>query len=349
MAVACSKDAANLTQQVPPEDVEITTDTQTTHSTEKQAENKDLDKATPESDTAGDAQNREADSVEVGDDGEPNEPLTANIERLNLQPDTPYGDVRSLVMAEGWVPYTQAEGATPDTATIAVQEMHALGFEEAQSCAGTGQGFCLFEFIHVNRAAFPETRLVIITTPSSGELYGESKFYSWRIDNYEPSVNSGPKGENSNFSWLEANATYENQDLSEALYADVLEAEQDCVLAEECDNARYLFNDVLLTISAGEFGSTTTAIIPHELLSRTQALTYARMLDTNREIDFSNGSIFDNNEGELTDPVRITESFFEADLPAENAAYNRGSIKVVKLISSPGEDIARIEFEIIVL
>ena len=106
---------------------------------------------------------------------------------------------------------------------------------------------------------------------------------------------------------------------------------------------------VLLTISAGEFGSTTTAIIPHELLSRTQALTYARMLDTNREIDFSNGSIFDNNEGELTDPVRITESFFEADLPAENAAYNRGSIKVVKLISSPGEDIARIEFEIIVL
>ena len=349
LAVACSKDAATVPQSAPSEDAEVATDLQVADSTETQPEAQDADKISPETNTIREAQNREIDYVEIGYDGEPNEPLTANIERLDLQPGTPYGEVRSLVMAEGWVPYTEADGAAPDTATIAVQEMHKLGFEEAQSCSGTGQGFCLFEFVHVNRAAFPETRLVIITTPSIGAIYGKPEFYSWRIDNYEPSVSSVPKDEDPNFSWLEANAIYENQDFSEALYADVLAAEQDCVLAGECDYARYLFKDVLLTISAGEFGSTTTAIIPHTLLSRMQALTYAQILDTNREIDFSDSSIFDNNEGELTGPVRITESFFEADLPAEEAAYNRGSIKMVRLISSPGEGISQIEFEIIVL
>lgn len=129
---------------------------------------------------------KEADSVEVGDDGEPDEPLTANIERLELQPDMPYGAVRSLVMAEGWLPYTEADGATPDVATIAVQKMHELGFPEAQSCSGTGQGFCLFEFSHINDIDFPEVRLAIITTPSIGESYGEPRFNRWRIDNYEP-------------------------------------------------------------------------------------------------------------------------------------------------------------------
>ncbi|MEO1294525.1 MAG: hypothetical protein AAFW75_01745, partial [Cyanobacteria bacterium J06636_16] len=70
--------------------------------------------------------------AEVGNDGEPNEPLTANIERLDLQAGTPYGEVRSLIMAEGWMPYTQAEGAVPDLNDRTVQELHAQGFEEAE-------------------------------------------------------------------------------------------------------------------------------------------------------------------------------------------------------------------------
>ena len=295
------------------------------------------------------ASDSETDVVELGNDGEPNEPLPANIERLDLQPGTPYGEVRSRVMAEGWVPYTQAEGANPDINTLTVQEMHKLGFEEAHSCSGTGQGFCTFEFVHINQEAFPQVRLVIITTPAIDELYGEPNFYNWRIDNYEPDVSSAVKGDSPSRAFLEANATYETQKFNADLYAEVLEQEQDCVLIGDCTNSQYLFEDVLLRFSKGEFGSTTMTVMPHVSVSRTQALEYAQMLDLEGEIDFTDSLIVDNNEGETPpENIRVTESFFEADLPAEGVASEYGSTKMVRLIARPGEDIMQIEFEIVV-
>lgn len=285
--------------------------------------------------------------AEFGNDGEPDEPLSANIERLDLQPGISYSEVRSLVMAEGWVPYTQAEGANPDINTLTVLEMHKLGFEEAQSCSGTGQGFCSFEFVHINREAFPEVQLIIITTPAIGELYGEPNYNNWRIDNYEPEVSSFIKGDNPNYAFLEADATYQTQKLDAALYADVLAQEQDCVLFGDCAYSQYLFEDVLLRFSTGEFGSTMMTIIPHVSVSRTQALNYAQMLDIDGEIDFTDSILVSNNEGETPpEAVRITESFFEADLNTEGSADDRGPRKMVRLISKPGDDISRIEFEI---
>lgn len=303
------------------------------------------------------SQNSDARYAEVGDDGEPDEPLTANIERLNLQPGTSYSEVRSLVMAEGWMPYTEAEGAIPDLNSSAVQELHAQGFPEAETCSGTGQGFCSFLFIHVNQIDFPDARLQIITTPESSSLSAEPNFYNWDMWDYElkgdetaqSSVNqsNAVKDDSSSYQYLEANALYETQTLSAGLYREVLSLEQDCILLEDCSNSRYLFEDVLLTFSTNEFGSVVMTVIPHSSVSRTEALNYAQILDIDDEIDFTDGLLVDNYEGGELPPEgrRMTESFFTADPPGEGYA----TTKMVRLISRPGEDIFQVEFEIIVL
>ncbi|AFY81722.1 hypothetical protein [Oscillatoria acuminata] len=339
--IACSQDVTSSPPSVPADEIEVPAEPLT-----------EADKDRAETS----AQLPDVAQMDVGDDGEPNELFTTSIERINLQPGAPYSEVRSLVMAEGWIPYTQAEGANPDVATLAVRELHELGFEEAQSCSGTGQGFCTFEFIFVNTEAFPDTRLVLITTPATSESNGEPLFYNWRIDGDvggDDSVSSSvPANDRPNFSQLEANATYENQNFSPSLYTKVLEQEQDCVLiGEDCANARYLFQDSLLTFSKYGFGSTIIAVSPHDPVSRSEALTYAQILDADREIDFTNSNIEENNEGELPPAaVRVTESFFEADLPQdEPLAYNRSSTYMVQLISRPDEDISRIEFHIVIL
>ncbi|MGF1459338.1 MAG: hypothetical protein ACFBSG_09965 [Leptolyngbyaceae cyanobacterium] len=129
MSVACSKGGASQSQvalMAPQAETTLVADDTTV----------DMTKATPNAQQAAPADRSQY--AEVGNDGEPNEPLTANIERLNLEPGTPYGEVRSLVMAEGWMPYTPAEGSMPDFNDPAVRELHAQGFEEAETCSGTG-------------------------------------------------------------------------------------------------------------------------------------------------------------------------------------------------------------------
>jgi hypothetical protein len=254
-------------------------------------------------------------------------------------------------MARGWQPYTPAEGANPDFDSPTVRELHAQGFAEAETCSGTGQGFCSFLFIHTNDLDFPDARLQITTTPAIGDPDAEPTFYDWDMWDYEPTASSDIKGGSPNDAYLEANAVYENQEFSPALYADVLAQEQDCIRLGECANSRYLFEDVLLILSAGEFGSTMMAVVPHSSVSRTRALDYAQMLDVDGVIDFADSILADNYEGGELPPegIRMTESFFEAALPAEEAAYDRGSIRMVRLISRPDEDISRVEFETVVL
>lgn len=343
MAVACSKDVASSPHSVPSDRAAETTQVET-----DTAADSDAPAATQGTQqTAQASQNTGTYYAEVGNDGEPSEPLTANIERLNLEPGTPYGEVRSRVLAEGWMPYTPGEGATADPHSLAVQELHAQGFEEADTCSGTGQGFCSFLFIHIDQAVFPDARLQIITTPALGDSDGEPNFYDWDMWDYEPVSSSAPKGDRPSYAYLEANATYEAQQFNAALYAEVLAQEQDCVLIGDCANSRYLFEDVLLTFETGEFGSTTMAVIPHAVVSRTQALNYGQMLDTNNDIDFTDSIMVDNYEGGELPPEgsRMTESFFAATPPAEADA----STRMVRLIASPGEDISRVEFEIVML
>ena len=154
-------------------------------------------------------------------------------------------------------------------------------------------------------------------------------------------------GERSNFAFLEANAIYENQPLSAALYAEVLEQEQNCLLVGDCANAQYLFKDALLTISPGEFGAITMAVTPHTAVARTQALSYAQILDVDREIELTDSVMADNYEGgeRPAEGGRVSENFFTKIPPTEDDA----STKMVRLISSPNENISRIEFEIVVI
>ncbi|MEM6836387.1 MAG: hypothetical protein AAF609_05995 [Cyanobacteria bacterium P01_C01_bin.120] len=250
-------------------------------------------------------------------------------------------------MSIGWIPYTPAEGAVPDFNDPTVRDLHARGFEEVETCSGTGQGFCAFFFMHVNQIDFPEVMLQITTTPAMGDRDGDHNFYSWNIHDYEPAaVRSAAKGDSPNYAYLEANATYENQVFSAALYAEVWEQEQACVLVGDCANSRYLFEDVLLTFSTGEFGATTMAVTPHASVAREQALAYAQMLDLEQEIDFTDSILVDNYEGGELPPegVSMTESFFTTVPPAAEDA----STKMVRLISRPDEDISLIEFEIVI-
>ncbi|MEL6855121.1 MAG: hypothetical protein AAFO83_08410 [Cyanobacteria bacterium J06607_13] len=281
----------------------------------------------------------------VGADGEPAEPVAVSLERLNLAAGTAYGEVRSRIMAQGWMPYAASAGAAPDVADTTVRKLHELGFEEAQSCSGTGMGFCRFEFTHIDDTIVPQPLLVVITTPSS-ELYGEPHFYSWRIEeNVSSEVASTPS--DSSLAVLEANATYAEQNFSEVLYAQIREDEAYCLDSGSCGDVRYLFKDVLMVSSVGEFGSTEMALLPHQPVSRSQAMTYARLLDADAVIDFENSIVAESHEGDSTEPVVLTETFFEAELP-EEAAYELGSTRMAQLISSPGQGISRIQFSVVV-
>ncbi|MEM9120056.1 MAG: hypothetical protein AAGD09_19540 [Cyanobacteria bacterium P01_F01_bin.56] len=344
MTVACSNDVNTALPPVASESAVVAT-TPETPPAEDSSNTSDRTQANGQ--TAQNPHNTGTQYAEAGDDGEPDEPLTVNIERLHLVPGMPYGEVRSLVIAEGWVPYTQTDVAPPDLNSLTVQALHAQGFEEVAACSGTGQGFCAFLFTHVNDINFPDARLKIMTTPAIGELYGEPNFYDWDMWDYEPVVSSAPKGANPSDAYLEANAIYETQKFNAALYAAVLAQEENCVLIGDCANAQYLFEDVLLTFSQGDFGSTTVAVVPHASVSRSQALDYAQMLDIDGEIDLANSIMVDNYEGgELPlEGVKMTESFFALTPPSEAAA----STKMVRLIAKSGEDISRIEFDLVVL
>ncbi len=345
MTVACSKEVNTSAQPVASEDAVVATAPETNPAEDNSSHTPDSTKANRQ--TAQPLQATGSQYAEVGNDGEPDEPLTANIERLNLESGTPYGEVRSLVMAEGWVPYTEAEGAIPNLNSRTVQELHAQGFKEAETCSGTGQGFCSFLFTHMNQLAFPDARLKIITTPSLGELYGEPNFYGWDMWDYEPVASGTSKDDSPNYAYLEANATYETQKFNTALYVEVLAQEQNCVLVGDCTTSQYLFEDILLTFSVGEFGSTTMAVIPHASVSKAQALNYAQILDVEGEIDFADSIMASNYEGGELPPegVRMTESFFTITPLAEGEA----STKMVRLIARPNEGIFRVEFEFAML
>ncbi|MEL6554284.1 MAG: hypothetical protein AAFQ63_12585 [Cyanobacteria bacterium J06621_11] len=168
------------------------------------------------------------------------------------------------------------------------------------------------------------------------------------IDNGGEPV-SGIANALSDFSYLEANATYQNQTFSEALYA-AANTDRDTYCASvpgNCGDVRYLFQDLLLVIFVDELGSKTTSILPHTHVSRSEALIYARMLDTYNDIDFSTSETFDNNEGDLDGSWRISENFFQANQSAET--YQSGWMKMASLVSNKGENISKITFQLVVI
>ncbi|MEM8504701.1 MAG: hypothetical protein AAF716_16280 [Cyanobacteria bacterium P01_D01_bin.1] len=146
--------------------------------------------------------------------------------------------------------------------------------------------------------------------------------------------------------WLEANATYAEQNFSGSLYAEILEEDYYCLATGTCGDVKYLFEDVLMVATVGEFGSTKTALIPHQSISKSQALSYARMLDTDGVIDFEDSKVMDNSESDRTQPVTITESYFEAGLPAEGIAYEVASARTAQIISDQNGEIIEVSYRV---
>lgn len=289
-------------------------------------------------------------NADLGEPEEPNQPLDVAIEQLNLTPGMSYGQVRSLVMGEGWVSHTVMNGAAPDNNDTTVKKLNALGFIEAQACSGTGQGFCRFEFVRIEET--PETRpvLVIVTVP--GDRGDEPNFYSWNMENATRDSEDILEIDTSDAFALEANATYADRNFSEPLYKQIVEEESYCLATGECGDVRYLFKDVLMIgfVSNEGFGSTEVALIPHKPISKPQAISHARILDQYDTIDFSNSEIADNNEGELVGEYTVTETFFEANLPAEGVADVQDYIQLVNLSLVPNSDkVSEISFKSISL
>ncbi|MBE9064728.1 hypothetical protein [cf. Phormidesmis sp. LEGE 11477] len=193
-------------------------------------------------------------------------------------------------------------------------------------------------------------------TKVENESGDESKVYVKQIDDYAGETSAlGTEvpeakevGSDSQM-WLEADATYEEQDFSRDLYAEILEEDAYCLSTGSCGDVRYLFQDVLMIAAMGEFGSTKTTLTPHESISKSQALAYARMLDTDSVIDFEDSLLIDNNEGESDGPVIITENYFEAGLPSEGAAYELASIRSAQIVSDTSGEILRVLYRVDVL
>ncbi len=145
----------------------------------------------------------------------------------------------------------------------------------------------------------------------------------------EASDERGPKIDES--LWLEADATYSEQNFSDRLYAEILETDSYCLSTGTCGDVRYLFKDMLLVSTVGDFGSTETSLIPYQRISKSQALSYAQILDIDSMIDFENDALME--EGESQGPFSVTETYFEADLSADGAAYELASARMVQIVS----------------
>lgn len=64
--------------------------------------------------------------------------------RASLERGMPYGEARSLLLDNGWEPIVDLTADTTYDASL--RSMHEMGYLEAESCAGTGLGFCNMAF-----------------------------------------------------------------------------------------------------------------------------------------------------------------------------------------------------------
>jgi hypothetical protein len=100
-------------------------------------------------------------------------PLFAQEVPDALERNMPYSDAREMLMEAEWQPIEVTGRENPsETVTRLVD----LGYGEVVDCAGTGMGFCRFEF--VNEAG---KKLAIVTVNNQAEGEG-SLLYRWWVE-----------------------------------------------------------------------------------------------------------------------------------------------------------------------
>lgn len=166
-----------------------------------------------------------------------------------------------------------------------VQRIAALGFDEVKTCiAGR---VCKFEFVYEDRTL--QNGAVLVATAAvprepSGDLALESNPSALVLLNWDV-VDI-------------ANDTYAQQRFDSSILSRLLQAEGICGgLSYDCHYQTYAFADALLISAPYDFGETKVSLLLSDPVSPTEALSYARLIDTQSEIDFDQMEI-DSESGD---------------------------------------------------
>ena len=126
--------------------------------------------------------------------------------------------------------------------------------------------------------------------------------------------------------FLEADATYREQFFTEALYAKLMDENAACSFEPNC-NVAYLFKDVIFRISGMNNGSSEVYVTPHDLVSRSLAMTYAQILDRYSVIDFERPpEIGDNREGPSNGEAYVGRASY-----GQKTFHNSGYVNVIQM------------------
>ncbi|MEL6777451.1 MAG: hypothetical protein AAFO06_09365 [Cyanobacteria bacterium J06597_16] len=255
----------------------------------------------------------------------PNEPLVSMLEAaaaIEVDPTTPYGEVRSRLMQKGWIPHTfRTNGPVGNWLNPMVEAMGSLGFNEIKDCSG--EGYCRFEFVYTDRTLENGAVLAVTTAPTA----------SGSIAKGEEPLFSGLRLEDT------ADTTYAQQAFDAALFSQLQATDSFCLGVGQCNDAKYVFKDALLIGRSHDFGTTKISLIFAQPISREIAINYARMLDAEAVIDFS--------ESWLDSDIN-SEVFSEAVLPGEAIADQQGSATTASLSLADDGQVSEVSFGITV-
>lgn len=257
---------------------------------------------------------------------EPIEPATLETTYLADLPQAKgasYAVVRSKLIADGWIPHTFAtNGPVGDFNDVRVQQMQELGFDEVKTCSGTGQGFCLLQFVHRNRTLNGGSVLVVTTAASapSDTSYPEPTFWDFRVDDV-------------------SDTTYVERRFDRALFNQLREEKSFCLGVGRCEYVQYQLKDALLLGGSYDFGTIKTTLILEQPISKEEAIAYAKILDAEDAIDFSSAKVVSEKN---------TQSYINQDALPEGAAES-GSASMAKLVFTESGKVSEISFSILVL
>jgi hypothetical protein len=113
-------------------------------------------------------------------------PLTLAQEVPELQEQMPYRDAREILIDAGWEAIGVQERQNPSETVTSLVE---LGYGEVVDCAGTGMGFCRFEFTNV---AGEKLAIVTVNNEAGG---GGSLVYRWWIEENSQDVPGNQPGQ----------------------------------------------------------------------------------------------------------------------------------------------------------
>ncbi|MDY6941159.1 MAG: hypothetical protein SWY16_26315 [Cyanobacteriota bacterium] len=186
-----------------------------------------------------------------------------------------YAQVREKLIADGWIPHTFAtNGPLGDFNDPLVQQMLQQGFEEVKTCSGTGQGFCLLEFVHSARTVDGGPVLAVTTAASAPSDSPDSgpTFWDFRLDRV-------------------SDRTYANRTFDRALFNQIQEEDSFCLGVGRCEYVQYQLQDALLIGGSHDFGTVRITLIPELPMSEEEAIAIAKIFDTTESVDFTEAMV----------------------------------------------------------